>query len=118
VIKRHAARALLAAQSGDLQRGLEEARMAVAAAEGTGMVVFCADAYRILAEVLAAASRDEEAATAAGRALALDQAKANTVAASATTRRLASLSRLSPLSEPEGRDGGVVATGRDVPPPP
>ena len=112
VIKRHAARSLLAAQSGDLQRGLEEARMAVAAAEGTGMVVFCADAYRTLAEVLAAASRDEEASTAVGRALALDQAKANAVAASATRRRFASLSRLSPLSEP---DRGMAASWhRDV----
>jgi len=96
VIKRHSARALVAVQNGNLERGLEEARAAVAAAEGTGMIVFCANAYRTLAEVLLAASRSEEASAAAGRALALDQAKANTVAAAATRRRLASLRASSP----------------------
>jgi tetratricopeptide (TPR) repeat protein len=96
VIKRHAARALLAAQSGDQERGLEEARGAVAAAEGTSLIVFCADAYRALAEVLLAANHDEEASTAAGRALALDQAKGNTVAAAATRRRFTSLRGFGP----------------------
>jgi len=95
VIKRHTARAL-AAQRGDPERGLEEARAAVAAAEGTGLTVFCADAYRTLAELLRAVHRNEEASTAAGRALALDQAKANTVAAAATRRRFASLTGISP----------------------
>ena len=98
VIKRHAARALVAAQSGTLERGLEEAHAAVAAAEGTGLIVFCANAYRTLAEVLLAASRDEEASTAAGRALALHQAKANTVAAAATRRRFTSLREFSPAA--------------------
>jgi DNA-binding SARP family transcriptional activator len=96
VIKRHTARALVAAQSGNLERGLEEARAAVAAAEGTGLIVFCADAYRTLAEVLRTANRNEEASTAAGRALALDQAKANAIAAAATRRRFASLTGFSP----------------------
>ena len=101
VIKRHAARALAAAQRGDLERGLEEARAAVAAAEGTGLVVFCANAYRTLAEVLVAAGRGEEASTAAGRALSLDQAKGNLVAAVATRRRFASPTGFSPA--PPGR---------------
>jgi hypothetical protein len=101
VIKRHAARALAAAQRGDLERGLEEAHAAVTAAEGTGLVVFCANAYRTLAEVLLAAGRGEEASTAAGRALALDQAKGNIVAAVATRRRFASPTGFSPA--PPGR---------------
>jgi tetratricopeptide (TPR) repeat protein len=96
VIKRHAARALVASQRGDQELGLREARAAVAAAEGTGMIVFGANAHRTLAEVLLAAGRDEAAATAAGRALALDQAKANTVAAAATRRRFASLRGFGP----------------------
>ena len=87
VIKRHAVRALLASQRGDQEEGLREARAAVAAAEGTSLVVFCANAHRTLAEVLLAAGRDEEAVAAAGRALALDQAKGNAVAAAATRRR-------------------------------
>jgi hypothetical protein len=60
------------------------------------MIVFCASAYRTLAEVLLAAGHDEEAATAADRALVLDQAKANAVAAAATRRQFASLVQLSP----------------------
>ena len=91
VIKRHSARALLATRHGDLEHALEEARAAVAVAGGTDLIVFAADAYRTLAEVLRAAGREEEAATAAGRALALDQAKGNTAAAAATRRRFAAL---------------------------
>jgi tetratricopeptide (TPR) repeat protein len=89
VIKRHAARALLAAERGAGERALEEARAAVAAAEGTGLVVFHANAYRALAEVHLAAGRHQEASAAAGRALALDQAKGNSAAAAATRRRFA-----------------------------
>ena len=96
VIKRHTARALVASQRGDQELGLQEARAATAAAEGTSMIVFCANAHRTLAEVLLAAGRDEEASTAAGRALALDQAKGNTVAAAATQRRFASLRGFGP----------------------
>jgi hypothetical protein len=55
------------------------------------MIVFSASAYRTLAEVLVAAGQDEEAAAAAARALALDRAKVNSVAAAATRRRFASL---------------------------
>jgi tetratricopeptide (TPR) repeat protein len=97
VIKRHTARALLAVQLGALERALAEARAAVAAAEGTGLIVFRADAFRALAEALRAAGRDEEASAAAGRALALDRAKANTAAAEATRRRFAAL-----VGEPDG----------------
>lgn len=96
VIKRHTARALVASQRGDQELGLQEARAAVAAAEGTSLVVFCANAYRALAEVLLAAGRAEDASTAAARALALDQAKGNTVAAAATQRRFASLQGFGP----------------------
>jgi hypothetical protein len=109
VIKRHAVRALLASQRGDHDEGLREARAAVAAAEGTGMVVFCANAHRTLAEVLLAAGRDGEAATAAGRAIALDQAKGNTVAAAATRRRFFASSpagRTAPAPRPRRRGRG------------
>ena len=91
VIKRHAARALVAAHAGDHERGLEEARAAVAVADPTSLVVYSASAYRTLAGVLQAGGKPDEAATAARHALALDEAKGNTVAAAATRRQLASL---------------------------
>ena len=91
VIKRHAARALVAVQAGDHGRGLKEARAAVAVAHPTGLVVYSADAYRTLAAALQAAGNIDEAAAAARRALALDEAKGNVVAAAATRRQLASL---------------------------
>jgi len=99
VIKRHTVRALVASQRGDHDEGLQEARAAVAAAEGTGMVVFCANAYRTLAEVLLAA----------GRAIALDQAKGNAVAAAATRRRFFASSpagRTAPAPRPRRRGRG------------
>ncbi|HYH88095.1 MAG TPA: hypothetical protein VEX67_02610 [Solirubrobacteraceae bacterium] len=64
----------------------------MAAAEATGLLVVKADAHRALAEVLHAAGRRDAAAEAAARALALDEAKGNEVAAAATRRWIASLS--------------------------
>lgn len=91
VIKRHAARALVAVQAGDHERGLEEARAAVAAADPTGLVVYSANAYGTLSGVLQAGGHTEEATTAARRALALEEAKGNAVAAAGTRRHIASL---------------------------
>jgi hypothetical protein len=54
-------------------------------------VITCANAHRTLAELLRATGRTEEAATAARRALDLDEAKANAVAAARTRRRFAEL---------------------------
>ncbi|MDP9133579.1 MAG: AAA family ATPase [Actinomycetota bacterium] len=87
VIKRHTARALLAAQAGEHERGLEDARAAVDAAEKTGLIVCCANAHRTLAELLWATGRTHAAAAAARRALVLDEAKANAAAAAATRQR-------------------------------
>ena len=81
VIKRHTARALVATQAGERERGLEDARAAVVAAEKTALIVCCANAHRTLAELLWATGRTHAAATAVRRALALDEAKANAAAA-------------------------------------
>ena len=51
LVKRHAARAKLAALEGDADRALGEARTATALADATGMFTFRADAHRDLAEV-------------------------------------------------------------------
>ena len=91
VIKRHTARALAAARAGEHERGLEDAHAGVAAAEESGLIVCRANAYRTLAELLWAAGRPDAAATAAGRALALDEAKVNVVAAATTRRRFSEL---------------------------
>jgi tetratricopeptide (TPR) repeat protein len=90
-IKRHTARALVAASTHDHDRAVQEARAAVAAADHPELIVLAANAHRTLAEVLRTAGRDAEAAAAAGRALALDEAKGNTAAAAATRRRFAAL---------------------------
>jgi hypothetical protein len=90
-IKRHTARALLAAREGDPERGLEDARAAVEAGDATGLLICRANAHRTLAELLLACDRPEEAAASALRALALDEAKGNTVAAASTRRRFADL---------------------------
>ena len=50
-----------------------------------------ANAHRTLAELLLACGRPEEAAAAALRALGLDEAKGNMVAAASTRRRFAEL---------------------------
>jgi len=91
VIKRHTARALLAMQEGEPERGLADARAAVAAAEPTRLILCRANAHRTLAELLWATGRDAEAAAAARRALELDEAKGNTVSADGTRRRFAPL---------------------------
>jgi hypothetical protein len=87
VIKRHTARALLAARTGE--RGLEDARAAVAAAEGTTLICCRASAHGAHAELLAARGDVKGAAGAARRALALSRAKANSVAAAATRAQFA-----------------------------
>ena len=86
VIKRHTARALLAGRAGEHQRGPTDARAAVAAAEQTGRVICCANAHRALARLLSATGRELDAATAARRALALDEAKENLVGVAETRR--------------------------------
>ncbi len=91
VIKRHTARALAAAQAGDHERGLEDAHAGVAVAEESGLIVCRANAYRTLAELLWATGSTQAAAEAAGRALALDEAKVNVVAAEATRQRFSAL---------------------------
>ncbi len=92
VIKRHMARAMLAEQEGDGAGALAEAQAAVAAADETDLVVIAANAYRTLAAVERAAGRAPEAAAALTRALELDEAKGNAVAAATTRRLLAALS--------------------------
>ena len=91
VIKRHTARALAAAQGGEPERGLDDAQAAVAATDATGLIVCSANAYRTLAELLWATGRSDAAATAARRALALDEAKANAVAAATMRQRFSGL---------------------------
>ena len=61
------------------------------AAEETSLVLLAANAQRALAEVLAAGGRTDAAVTAAQRALALDEAKGNVVAAASTRERFAAL---------------------------
>jgi len=89
VIKRHTARALLAALHGHPEPGLADARAAVAAAERASFVLSCASAHRTLAELLAATGRADAAADAARRALALYEAKGNLVAADAVKEQFA-----------------------------
>ena len=76
VIKRLTARALLAAQAGEPEGGLDDARAAVAASDATGLILCRANAHRALAELLWATGQTDAAALAARRALALDEAKA------------------------------------------
>ena len=90
-IKRHTARALLAAREGDPERGLVDARAGVEAGDATGLLICRANAHRTLAELLLACGRPQEAAASALRALALDEAKGNTVAAASTRGRFAEL---------------------------
>ena len=96
VIKRHIARALLAAETGEHERGLEDARRAVVIADETSLIVCAADAHRALAELLWATDRTDAAAHHARRALALDEAKANRAAAAATRRRFSRILGSSP----------------------
>ena len=110
-IKRHAVRAPRRPKRPP-ERGLDEARAAVAAAEPTGMIVFSANAYRTLADVLRA-SRDEEASTAPSRP--------GPRSGQGEHRRGIAIMRDS-IAEHAVRgvsrtaDGGVVASVHDVPP--
>jgi DNA-binding SARP family transcriptional activator len=91
MVKRLTGRARIAARAGDHDRAVAEARAAVAAARPCGLILLKADAERTLGEVLRGAGQIDEAKTVLGRALALDEAKHNLVAAAATRRLLASL---------------------------
>ena len=91
LIKRHTARGMLAARQGDAERSLTETRQAVELADPTDLIVYCADAYRVLAEVLLSADRPQEAEEAAERSLELSEAKENVAAASRARSLLATL---------------------------
>jgi DNA-binding SARP family transcriptional activator len=91
VVRRHIARALLAARTGEPGRGLEDARAAVAAAERTGLTMSCAHAHHTRAELLAAAGHRQAAAQAVRRALSLYEAKGNATAIAATRAQFAQL---------------------------
>ncbi len=90
-IKRHIARARVAARAGDHVAALAEAEAAVATAEPTTLLLVKADAQRALAEAHRAAGAAGDAAAALRQALALDVRKGNLVAAAATRRLLAEL---------------------------
>jgi hypothetical protein len=91
VIKRHMARALLAAEAGEPAGGVADARKAVAVADASSLIVCGADAHRTLAGLLWATDWADAAADHARRALRLDEAKGNRAAATATRRRFAPL---------------------------
>ena len=80
-IKRHAARAKLAARQGDAPHALAEARRATTLADGTEMHAFRADAHRDLADVAWRAGDHEAALNAAAFALRLYEVKENVAAA-------------------------------------
>ena len=88
VVKRHAARAWVAAQAGDSVLALEEARAAVATAEPSALILVKADAISMLARVLARSGDAPGAAAAAERAISLYDNKGNVVAAEAARRQL------------------------------
>jgi DNA-binding SARP family transcriptional activator len=96
VIRRHTARALLAARTGEHERGLEDARAAVAAAERTGLILNRANAHRAYAEALAATGQADAAARQLGRALTLYEAKANAIAVAATRTQFTHLLAAAP----------------------
>ncbi|MEN3281189.1 MAG: hypothetical protein V7607_2329 [Solirubrobacteraceae bacterium] len=91
VIRRHIARALLAARTGEPEPGLADARSAVAAAERTGLIVARAHALCTQAEVLAATGDASAAADALRRAVSLYEAKGNAVTIAATRAQLTEL---------------------------
>ena len=88
VVKRHTARAWVAARAGAMGRALEEARAAVATAEPSALILVTADAFSMLARVLALAGDAEASEAAAERAIALYAGKGNDVAAEAARRQL------------------------------
>ena len=91
LIKRHTARGKLAARRGDAEGGVTEARQAVELAEPTDLIVYRADAYRVLAHLLLSAGRAREAEEAAERSLELCEAKENVAAASHVRRFIETL---------------------------
>lgn len=84
VIRRHTARALLAARVGEPDRGLDDARAALTAVERTGLIMNRAYAHRTLAELLAATGEADAAAQELRRALTIYETKANAIGAAAT----------------------------------
>jgi DNA-binding SARP family transcriptional activator len=104
VIRRHIARALVAARTGRPESGMDDARAAVTVAERTGFIGFRADAYSTYAELLAATGEAKAATQALCRALALHEAKANAIAAAATRAQLAQLLAGARHGESEGHD--------------
>jgi hypothetical protein len=80
-VKRHGARAKLAALEGDADRALDEARTAAALADTTEMFTYRADAHRDLAEIALRFARDTEARMATTTALGLYAAKENVAGA-------------------------------------
>ena len=88
LVKRHTARGKLAAARGEAEHGVSEAEQAVKLADPTDLIVYCADAYRVLAEVRLSAGRSHEAEEAAERSLELSEAKENVAAASQARRLL------------------------------
>jgi predicted RNA polymerase sigma factor len=91
LIKRHTARARLAARQGEAEHGLSEARQAVELADRTDLMVFRADAHRVLADMLLSAGQPHDAEAAAQRSLELCEAKENAAAASQVRRFLGAL---------------------------
>ena len=85
VIRRHIARAILYGRTAEHERGLEDARAAIVAAERTSLIVTRAHALGAHAELLAATGESAAAAEALRGALSLHEAKAH-VAGIATTR--------------------------------
>ena len=83
VVKRRTARAWVAAATGDLRAGVEEARAAVTAIEGSGLILVNADVTRCWPVCSPSPGRTSAAAEAAARAAALYEAKGNVVAARA-----------------------------------
>jgi DNA-binding SARP family transcriptional activator/tetratricopeptide (TPR) repeat protein len=87
-IKRHAARAKLAARQGDPRHALAEARRATTLADGTEMHTFRADAHRDLADVAWRTGDHEVALNAATLALRLYDVKENVATAAQLRARL------------------------------
>jgi ATP/maltotriose-dependent transcriptional regulator MalT len=91
VIRRHTARALLAARVGEPDRGFEDARAAVTAARRTGLIMNRAHAHCTLAELLAATGQADAAARELRRAVTIYETKANAVGAAAARTQFARL---------------------------
>jgi hypothetical protein len=91
-IKRRSIRARLLARDGEIRTAQSLAREAVAIAAKTELLWFHGDSLIDLAEVLRFATQTEEAAGAAGDALALYERKGNVVSAGSARRILAELS--------------------------